>query len=117
RPRFEQWNPDPVGNHEANLQTINPTLADVVRRAQQLAGVNFVVGSGLRDEALQRKAIEWGWSRTMNSDHMATPGGHSNAVDLWPLDEGGAVKFDRNLQMQIVEAMRAAAAELGVDLD
>lgn len=117
RPRFLEWNPDPVGNHEANLATINPTLASVVRRAQEIAGVNFVVGSGLRDEALQRKAIEWGWSKTMDSDHLAPEEGHSDAVDLWPLDPNGAVEFDRNLQMQIVEAMRTAAAELGVELD
>lgn len=110
--KFIEWNSDPVGNHEANLQSINPTLADVVRRAQQSSGVRFVIGSGKRDAALQKKAVEWGWSKTYDSDHLS-----GDAVDLWPLDEDGAVNFDGKLQAQIVEAMKQAAKELGVSLD
>lgn len=110
--KFIEWNSDPVGNHEANLSAINPTLADVVRRAQQSSGVRFVIGSGKRDAALQKKAIEWGWSKTYDSDHLS-----GDAVDLWPLDEDGAVNFDAAAQAQIVEAMKQAAEELGVSLD
>lgn len=110
--QFLQWNSDPIGNHEENLNSIHPRLADVVRRAEEIAGVRFVVGSGKRDEDLQRKAVEWGWSRTMNSDHL-----DGSAVDLWPLDANDAVNFDRASQLEIVRAMRRAAQDLGVQLD
>lgn len=110
--KFIEWNSDPVGNHEANLKAIDPTLGDVVRHAQTIAGVRFVIGSGKRDEALQKKAVEWGWSKTYDSDHL-----DGNAVDLWPLDDDGAVNFDSKLQTEIVRAMKQAAKELGVSLD
>lgn len=110
--QFMEWNSDPIANHEANLKSIDAGLSQVVRRAQEIAKVKFVVGSGKRDAALQRKAVEWGWSKTEDSDHL-----HGGAVDLWPLDENGAVKFDKKLQLEIVKAMKQAAKELGVDLD
>jgi muramidase (phage lysozyme) len=110
--RFVAWNSDPVANHEENLKSIDTTLADVVRRAQELSKVKFVVGSGKRSKDLQKKAVEWGWSKTMNSDHL-----HGGAVDLWPLDENGAVKFTKSQQLEIVKAMKAAAKEKGVTLD
>src|SRR4051812_43723209 len=31
---FRAWNPDPAGNHAANLRAIRPALARVVREAQ-----------------------------------------------------------------------------------
>src|SRR5215212_4026162 len=67
---FREWNPDPVGNHETYLRALNPLLARVVRKAQaDNPGLRFVVGSGRRDGALQRKAVAWGWSRTRDSYH------------------------------------------------
>jgi len=110
--KFMEWNPDPVGNHEENLQSIDPQLGDMVRRAQAIAGVKFVVGSGKRDDAMQKKAVEWGWSKTNDSDHE-----HGSSVDLWPIDENGAVKFDPAMQQDIIMAMKLAAKELGVELD
>ncbi|TDR28825.1 M15 family metallopeptidase [Aquamicrobium defluvii] len=83
-----------------------------MKRAQTIAGGSFVIGSGKRDEALQKKAVEWGWSKTYDSDHL-----DGNAVDLWPLDDDGAVNFDSKLQTEIVRAMKQAAKELGVSLD
>ncbi|KPF42140.1 hypothetical protein IP76_18490 [Rhizobium sp. AAP43] len=100
-----------MGNHEVNLQTIKPQLADVVRRAQELAGVRFVVGSGKRDADLQKKAVEWGWSQTNESNHL-----EGDAVDLWPIDEEGAVVFDEDMQEAIAQAMKQAAEELGVTI-
>ena len=110
--QFKEWNSDPVANHEANLKSIDPTLAQVIKKAQQLSKVKFVLGAGKRDAALQKKAVEWGWSKTLDSDHL-----DGGAADLWPLDENGAVKFDKALQLQVVEAMKQAAKELGVTLD
>lgn len=112
REKFRQWNPDPVGNNEANLQSIDPKLADVVRRAQEIAGTRFVVASGKRTPEMQKKAVEWGWSKTTESDHL-----DGSSVDLWPLDDSGSVKFDPGMQQEIVMAMKLAAKELGVSLD
>lgn len=110
--KFLQWNPDPLGNHEANLKQLQPSLGNVIRRAQELSGVRFAIGSGKRDAASQQKAVEWGWSKTLDSDHL-----DGGAVDLWPVDEKGAINFDPQNQTEIVKAMKKAAKELGVELD
>lgn len=115
--QFVEWNSDPVANHESNLKTLKPQLADVIRKAQQIAKVKFVVGAGARTEELQKKAVQWGWSKTMDSDHLDHDGTGSKAVDLWPLDDNGAVDFEATKQAAIVAAMKQAAKELGVSLD
>jgi peptidoglycan LD-endopeptidase CwlK len=107
---FRAWNPDPVGNHEANLRALNPQLANVVRGAQtDNLGLRFVIGSGRRDGRLQGMALAWGWSRTRDSLHRT-----GDAVDLWPLDCEGHVDFNPQSQNRIAAAMRKSAAELGV---
>jgi peptidoglycan L-alanyl-D-glutamate endopeptidase CwlK len=109
---FREWNPDPLGNHEANLRALNPLLARVVRKAQaDSPGLRFVIGSGKRDGTLQRKAVAWGWSRTRDSHHQ-----WGDAVDLWPLDGQGHVIFEHTTQSRIGAAMKKAAAELQVPI-
>jgi cell wall-associated NlpC family hydrolase len=70
-----------------------------------------VIGSGLRDGNLQRKAVTWGWSRTKGGPHML-----GLAVDLWPLDARGHVVFDPSAQNRIAAAVKRAARELGVPI-
>lgn len=109
---FRVWNPDPVGNHEASLRSLDPALARVVRKAQaDNPGLRFVIGSGRRNGRLQRMAVAWGWSRTHDSPHRS-----GNAVDLWPLDRESRVFFDPQAQNRIADALRKAAAELGVPI-
>lgn len=109
---FREWNPNPLANHEANLRAIQPTLAKVVRKAQaDNPGLRFVIGSGRRDRKLQRRAVAWGWSMTSASSHRS-----GNAVDLWPLDQGGRVVFAPELQNRIAAAMEQAANNIGVSL-
>jgi hypothetical protein len=109
---FREWNPDPLGNHEANLEDLNPSLARVIRKTQaDNPELRFVIGSGRRNDALQRKALAWGWSRTRYSNHQS-----GDAVDLWPLDAHGRVTFDPATQSRIGAAMKKAAAELQVSL-
>lgn len=111
-PMFRSWNPDPIGNHEANLRALDPILAKIVRRAQtELPNLRFVIGSGRRDRDQQGQAVAWGWSRTKSSPHRS-----GRAVDLWPLDREGRVVFDPALQNQIAAAMRMAASDTGVRL-
>lgn len=112
RAKFRQWNSDPIANNAANMGSIDPAMAQVVARAKQIAGTDFVIGSGKRSPADQRKAIEFGWSGTENSDHLT-----GGAADLWPIDKSGAVVFDPQKQQQIVAAMKQAANELGVDME
>lgn len=112
RAKFRQWNSDPIANNAANMGSIDPAMARVVARAKQIAGTDFVIGSGKRSPADQRKAIEFGWSGTENSDHLT-----GGAADLWPIDKSGAVVFDPQKQQQIVAAMKQAANELGVDME
>ncbi|MBF9197906.1 M15 family metallopeptidase [Microvirga terrestris] len=107
---FRVWNPDPLGQHEANLQAITPALAAVVRRTQiDNPELRLVIGSGRRDGRRQRMAVAWGWSRTRDSPHRL-----GNAVDLWPLDDEGQVYFDPAVQTRIASAVRKAATGLGV---
>ncbi len=109
---FREWNPDPVGNNEANLRALNPALARVIAKAQaDNPELPFVIGSGLRDPQLQAKAVAWGWSRTRGGPHRS-----GNAVDLWPLDGVGRVHFDPRTQIRIGAAVRKAAAALGVPI-
>ncbi|HWD12240.1 MAG TPA: M15 family metallopeptidase [Pseudochrobactrum sp.] len=111
--KFMEWNPDPVGNHESNLKSIEPSLAKVITRAQELTDVKFVLGSGKRDKAMQKKAKAWGWSKTEDSDHE-----HGDAADLWIVDKDGAIRFDDKASYQKVSAaMKQAAQELGRDID
>jgi cell wall-associated NlpC family hydrolase len=109
---FRTWNPDPVGNHETHLKALNPMLARVVRKTQTDNPVQrFVIGSGKRNGRLQRMAVAWGWSRTLDSPHRS-----GKAVDLWPLDPEGRVTFDPATQNRIATALMRAAAELGVPI-
>ena len=109
---FRRWNPDPVGNHEANLRAIHPALAQVVRKAKaDNPDLRFVIGSGLRGGRLQRMAVAWGWSRTQDSPHRT-----GRAVDMWPLDREGRVSFDPQAQNRVAAALRKAAADLGVPI-
>jgi peptidoglycan LD-endopeptidase CwlK len=109
---FRTWNPDPLGKHEANLRALAPTLAKVVRKTQaDNPGLRFVIGSGRRTVGLQRRAVAWGWSRTLDSPHRL-----GSAVDLWPLDPQGRVFFDPKTQNRIAAVLMKAAAELGVPI-
>lgn len=110
--KFRQWNPYPVESEAANLAQVNPDLQRVIARAKEIAGQDFVLGSGKRDEDMQRKAVDWGWSKTMDSDHLG-----GDAADLWPLNDRGQVSFEPQGQQQIVAAMKQAAQELGVNIE
>ena len=109
---FREWNPDPLGDHEANLAALDPSLARTIRKAQaDNLDLRFVIGSGRRDDALQRKAVAWGWSRARASAHRT---GH--AVDLWPLDRHGHVDFEPVIQGRLAAAVMRAAAQLHVPI-
>lgn len=110
--QFMQWNSDPEGNSEANLKTVKEPLQKVFKTAQKALaanGIKIVVASGHRDEALQKKAMEWGWTKTMDSNHR-----HGDALDVWVIGDDGAIDWDEQKQALVAEAMKATAEELGV---
>jgi hypothetical protein len=112
RAKFRDWNSDPIANEASILQGVDPALAGVIKRAKQIAGTNFVVASGQRTPEMQAKAKKFGWSKTLDSDHLG-----GGASDLWPVDEKGQIVFDKTRQAKIVDAMKQAAQEMGVDLE
>lgn len=93
---------------EARLSGVRPELVAVVRRALELSEVDFAVTEGLRTKERQAELVAQGASKTMNSRHLT---GH--AVDLAPVI-GGAIRWDWPPFYKIADAMKKAAAELGV---
>lgn len=65
------------------LKGVHPDLVRVVRRAAQIAPVEFTVLEGVRTLSRQRELVAKGASKTMRSRHLT---GH--AVDIAPLDKG-----------------------------
>ena len=93
------------------LKGVHPDLQMVVRRAIELSTVDFTVLEGVRTLARQRELCEQGASQTMKSRHLT---GH--AVDLGAMIYG-TVRWDWPLYYKIAEAMKTAAAELGISIE
>lgn len=93
-----------------NLMGVHPELVSVVKRAIELTAVDFIVTEGLRTTKRQQILFNAGASTTLNSRHIT---GH--AVDLAAL-VGNEVRWDWPLYHKIADAMKTAAAELGVSI-
>ena len=82
---FHTWNPDPVAIMKLT-SSLNPVLARVVRNAQaDNPSLRFVIGSGRRNDRLQRMAVAWGWSKTQDSPHRS---GNAGTVAARPRGPG-----------------------------
>jgi len=92
----------------SKLEGVHPDLVAVVERAIQITEQDFSVGEGLRSIDRQRKLVNTGKSKTMNSRHLT---GH--AVDLFPYP----LSWDWEYFHPIADAMKQAAKELGVAID
>lgn len=92
-----------------SLAGVHPDLVRVVVRARELAA--FRVTEGLRDKARQARLVAEGKSKTMASRHLT---GH--AVDLVALVDGRASYVEAHMRA-LADAMKAAAAELGVPIE
>lgn len=93
---------------KAKLEGVHPDLVAVVERAIRISKQDFSVGEGLRSIERQRQLYNTGKSKTMNSRHLT---GH--AVDLFPYP----LDWDWEFFYPIADAMKAAADELGVDVE
>lgn len=92
------------------LNGVKPELVEVVKRAIELASVDFGVTEGLRTVETQKRYVEAGKSQTMNSKHLT-----GDAVDLVAYIDG-QVSWELNVYDNIADAMKAAAIEKGVGL-
>jgi peptidoglycan L-alanyl-D-glutamate endopeptidase CwlK len=91
-----------------NLKGVNEDLVRVVKRALELSSVDFTVIEGLRTKERQAELLKQGFTRTMNSRHII-----GQAVDIVPLP----VDWNNPKPFGVVaEAMKKAAAELGVKI-
>ena len=93
------------------LKGVHPDLVRVVQRAIQITPIDFTVGEGLRTLQRQRELLAAKATTTMRSRHLT---GH--AVDLIALVEGKP-RWDWPLYDRVAEAMKRAAAELGVSIE
>lgn len=90
------------------LQGVHPDLVAVVERAIEISEQDFSVAEGLRSIDRQHELYNTGRSKTLKSRHLT---GH--AVDLFPYP----VSWDWEYYYPIANAMKAAAEQLGVDLE
>ena len=93
------------------LAGVHPDLVRVVKRAIEITTVDFAVLEGVRSKARQEQLVTAGASQTMNSRHIT---GH--AVDLGAY-VSGSVRWDWPLYYKIADAVKQAAAELGVPIE
>ncbi len=93
------------------LTGVHPDLVRVVKRAIEITTVDFAVLEGVRSKARQEQLVKAGASQTMNSRHIT---GH--AVDLGAY-VSGSVRWDWPLYHKIADAVKQAAAELGVPIE
>lgn len=100
---------------EQRLVGVHLDLSKVIRAAavrydHALLQKSFIVTEGRRTEARQAQLVAAGASRTMNSRHLT---GH--AVDL-AVVVGKEVRWDWPLYKELADAVKSAAATLGVDI-
>lgn len=92
---------------EKNLTGVHADLVKVVRRADELTEVEFIVTEGLRSMKRQRELVAAGASKTLKSRHLT---GH--AIDFAPII-AGQVTWKWPPFAIIAAAFKQAAEELG----
>lgn len=98
------------------LEGVHPDLVRVVERAIELTPVDFGVLEGVRSIKRQTELFAAGASQTMRSRHLVQQSGYGCAVDLGAY-VGSDLRWDWPLYGKIAEAMKQAAAELGIPLE
>lgn len=86
------------------LTGVHPDLVKVVKRAIKITEVDFGVTEGVRTLAKQKKLVESGASKTMNSRHLT---GHAVDVVCYI---GRNISWDWPLYHKVAAAMKEAAA-------
>lgn len=97
------------------LNKIHPSLAQVIRRADELTSQPFILYEGVRTIARQEEYVRRGVSRTLHSKHLVQLDGYGHAVDLLPMIAGGP-RWEWPPIYEVARAVRSAALELEVAL-
>lgn len=92
------------------LSHVHPDLVRVVNRALELSVQDFAVHDGSRTMAEQKRLVESGASKTLDSRHLT---GH--AVDLVPY-VNGKLRWEWEPIYKIADAMRVAAREINIPI-
>lgn len=93
------------------LEGVRPELISVTTLALSRSEVDFGVTEGLRTKERQAQLLAKGASQTMRSRHLT---GHAIDLVAYVDDE---VRWDWPLYAKIAEAMKAAAKDLGVEIE
>jgi len=93
------------------LEGVHPDLVRVVKRAIIMTDLDFTVLEGMRTKARQRKLVESGASKTMNSRHLT---GH--AVDIGAYVDH-RIRWDWPLYHKLGKTMKKAARIEKVKMD
>lgn len=92
----------------ARISTLHPALRVLVEQAATELPGDFLVFETLRAVETQRRYVQRGMSRTMNSKHLKQPDGFAHAVDLVPLMDGQP-RWEWSLIWPIADVMRQLA--------
>lgn len=94
-----------------SLIGVHPDLEKVVRKADELTELEFIITEGVRTVERQKMLVAKGLSQTMRSRHLT---GH--AVDFAPLIEG-EVTWKTPAFLPIIRAFKEAAIALHVEIE
>ena len=92
------------------LQGVHPDLVKVMNLAIQKSSQDFSITEGVRTLERQKELLAKKLTQTLNSNHIKQADGFGHAVDVAPYP----LSWDLEKFYPIVEAVRAAAKELGV---
>lgn len=95
---------------ERNLIGVHPDLVAVVRESIKITDIDFKVIEGVRTIERQRKLVQAGASKTLNSRHLT---GH--AVDLAAIYDG-QLAWDWPLYHILGDCVKTAAKNVGIPI-
>ncbi len=98
-----------------HLEGVHPDLVAVVHGAIKLTTQDFGVHEGLRSIETQKKYVDAGVSKTMDSKHLLQPDGLGHAVDLVPYIDG-TLRWEWPPIYKVASAVQATAISLNVKL-
>lgn len=92
------------------MEGVDKELVEVAYRALELTTVDFIIVEGVRSIATQRRYVDEGKSKTMNSRHL-----YGKALDFVAYVDGRA-SYDLKHMKKIADAFKEAARELSVKI-
>lgn len=101
---------------KTKLMGAHPALHKVILHAASISHMDFTVLEVQRTLARQRKLVEEGASKTMNSYHIPKTDGFSRAVDIAPMD-GGQVSWSWPLYFKLAAIIKQAAKDVDVAIE